>query len=560
MAESLRFDIFAIDRASHTLDKIGDHSEKMGGKLGKAGEIAGKAFALLATAAAGATVAFGYGLKAAVDYQKITAQTGAVLKSTGGAANVSAGQVKDLAEKISGYSGMTREAVTQGENLLLTFTNIHNSAGKGNDIFTRANTVLADMATALGQTPQEAATKLGKALNDPVKGLTSLQRAGIVFSDAQKKVIKHLVDTGQTAKAQSIILDQLQKKFGGSAAAAGGTFAGSMDKLKNSLMDVVVDGLTPLLPKLTEAATWLAAKLPIAIAFVSQKFNMLKARFTETGGAGDQISASIKQLWGWLSQQLLPAIEKYYQEVGPAAIKAFEALGKELVKLKPTLTFLGTVLTQLVLPVVAKVTTAILTLMVPAFKAIGWAINTIVLPVLQAMVSFWLTAVGAIVDGAAKAFGWVPGIGGKLKKAASDFDKFRDQVNDSLNGIHKNVVINFSAQTDALIRAALKVGGQQGAKLAQSAHGITHNASGTPSFQGGFTAINEAGTEVVSLPRGSEIHTASASSRMLANGGGTTVNIHLHGVTDKRGAAREIIDALQQHVKTFGPLQIKVAG
>jgi TP901 family phage tail tape measure protein len=60
--------------------------------------------------------------------------------------------------------------------------------------------------------------------------------------------------------------------------------------------------------------------------------------------------------------------------------------------------------------------------------------------------SFWnvvSSVFGFIINGAAKAFGWVPGLGPKLKDAARQFNTFRDRVNADLNGV-KSRTINVS--------------------------------------------------------------------------------------------------------------------
>jgi hypothetical protein len=92
----------------------------------------------------GLTVAMVEGVKGAMNYQKIQAQTAAVVKSSGGAAGVSAGHVAHLAKSIMDYSAFSEEAITKGENLLLTFTSIRISAGKGNDVFDQTTKTVAD--------------------------------------------------------------------------------------------------------------------------------------------------------------------------------------------------------------------------------------------------------------------------------------------------------------------------------------------------------------------------------------------------------------------------------
>ena len=51
-----------------------------------------------------------------------------------------------------------------------------------------------------------------------------------------------------------------------------------------------------------------------------------------------------------------------------------------------------------------------------------------------------LTPIGWIIHAAAAAFGWVPGLGGKLKTAAKAFDQFKNDVNKSLGGINNKTV------------------------------------------------------------------------------------------------------------------------
>jgi murein DD-endopeptidase MepM/ murein hydrolase activator NlpD len=212
--------------------------EKFGKQSSLSGRLSSNGFSRMSVAARGATAGVA-GLAAGATYlikqyeesAKVGRQTAAVIKSTGGAANVSAKQVQSLATAISNKTGIDDEAIASGENLLLTFTNISNEAGKGNKIFSEATRVITDMSVALGQDMKSSAIQVGKALNDPIKGLTALQRVGVSFTSAQKEQIKTLVDTGHGMQAQKRILRELNREFGGSAAAAATPFA----KLKVTL-------------------------------------------------------------------------------------------------------------------------------------------------------------------------------------------------------------------------------------------------------------------------------------------------------------------------------------
>jgi hypothetical protein len=71
----------------------------------------------------------------------------------------------------------------------------------------------------LGTDLKGSAVQLGKALNDPIAGVGALSRVGVTFTETQKDMIKTMVEAGNVAGAQTLILDELGKEFGGSAKA-----------------------------------------------------------------------------------------------------------------------------------------------------------------------------------------------------------------------------------------------------------------------------------------------------------------------------------------------------
>lgn len=163
------------------------------------------------------------------DAERQLAQT---VESTGGAAGYTATELKRMA---SGFQEVTRfgdEATIQGQSLLLTFTNI------GRDVFPQATETMLDMSQALGQDMKSSAIQLGKALNDPITGVTALQRVGVSFTESQKEQIKTLVENGRTMEAQKLILAELSREFGGSAQAAAETYTGQVEQLTNSWGDL----------------------------------------------------------------------------------------------------------------------------------------------------------------------------------------------------------------------------------------------------------------------------------------------------------------------------------
>jgi phage-related protein len=215
--------------------------------------------------------------------QKVAAQTEAVLKSTGKAAGVTATQVADLATATMKKTGIDDEAIQSGENLLLTFTNVRNEVGKGNDIFTQATGIMTDMSVALGQDVKSSAIQLGKALNDPVKGMTALRRVGVSFTQAQTDQVKAMVEAGNTMGAQKLILRELTKEFGGSAEAIGKTLPGQLAILRESFNNFAGDLVGKAIPYIERFISSIQKNWPEIDAAITGTFNEIKPTLTELG-------------------------------------------------------------------------------------------------------------------------------------------------------------------------------------------------------------------------------------------------------------------------------------
>lgn len=199
--------------------------------------------------------------------QRVGAQTRAVLESTGYAANVTADDVERLGEKWMRLSGVDDEIVKHGANVLLTFRGIRNELGEGNKIFDQSVEQLLNMAFVLQEVGSEGsssmdalqatAIRLGKALNDPVRGVTALRRVGVQFTRDEEKQIKALVESGRELEAKKIILRELQAEFGNSARAAGETFPQALERLRNTTSDLAAEYLNALVPSMQAGSEWL---------------------------------------------------------------------------------------------------------------------------------------------------------------------------------------------------------------------------------------------------------------------------------------------------------------
>ena len=140
--------------------------------------------------------------------QKKLAQT---LEVTGAAAWTTTEELNAMADAYQKATNFSSNDVTKMQTVLLGFKNI------SEDTFQSASDAILDMAEVMGMDLVSATQTVGKALDDPISGLGSLSRQGFKFSEAEKELIKNLVEAGESAKAQKIILDELNTTYGGAA-------------------------------------------------------------------------------------------------------------------------------------------------------------------------------------------------------------------------------------------------------------------------------------------------------------------------------------------------------
>lgn len=190
---------------------------------------------------------------------KAEAKVQQAIKSTRGAAKLSFEQLKQFASQLQGKTIFGDEKIlNESTAQLLTFTNI---AGEN---FKRTQAVALDLATVLDGDLKSASIQLGKALNDPVKNLTALSRAGIQFSKEQTDTIKHLAETNRLAEAQGLILKELERQYGGQAEAAAKVGLGTLQQLKNQwgdFMEQIGATLMPVVNKIAKALSGMIATL-----------------------------------------------------------------------------------------------------------------------------------------------------------------------------------------------------------------------------------------------------------------------------------------------------------
>ena len=198
-------------------------------------------------------------------------------------------RLKELADETARKTGIDQNQIKQAQATLLTFKDLAWSANDVGGNFDRATQAAIDLAAAGFGSVETNAVSLGKALNDPIAGLSALARQGVTFSEAEKEVIATLVESGNTYKAQQLILEAIEKQVGGTAEAT----ANSSDQMKVAFSQLQEDIGLKLLPVFTELATFFVDTLIPALE-----------------NAYNTVVPALKSAWDDLSAALGPIIEQ----------------------------------------------------------------------------------------------------------------------------------------------------------------------------------------------------------------------------------------------------------
>tara|TARA_R110000868_G_scaffold183905_1_gene425283 strand:+ start:1889 stop:3349 length:1461 start_codon:yes stop_codon:yes gene_type:complete len=229
---------------------------------GKKAQFALKKAALPAALALGAVTAAAAGmLKAGEAAATSNARIAQINESMG----LFGAETEKVNDRLFAYANATARATGIDQNSikatqakLLTFGALAKSADELNGAFDRATTAAIDLASAGFGDAESNAVQLGKALQDPIKGIAALAKSGVSFTAQEKEKIKTLVETNRTLEAQDLILQAIEKQVGGTALAT----ANDTDKLKVAFSQVsesiglilvpILAGLAPILTSIAD--------------------------------------------------------------------------------------------------------------------------------------------------------------------------------------------------------------------------------------------------------------------------------------------------------------------
>lgn len=204
-----------------------------------------------------------------------------VLRATGQAAGLTAQEISGLANELERSTLQTSEQVNDAAAVLATFRSI------SGDVFTDALRTATDLSAVFGNSLTGAATQLGKALEDPIRGVSALREVGVSFTRDQQEVIRALVETGEVAEAQRVILQTLEEQVGGAAGAEAGGLTGAFSRARAAAGD--------FLQSLAEQSG--------VTGFLTQEYNRLAEALDRLSGA-DFVGSPLQRQLALAQQEL----------------------------------------------------------------------------------------------------------------------------------------------------------------------------------------------------------------------------------------------------------------
>lgn len=261
---------------------------------------------------------FMYGsAKAAGEAQMAQAKLVSVLNSTRSASGQTVKSLNDLAEAMQKNTIYDDDATIAAETLLLTYNRI------SGQVFPDTIKAAADMSAIFGGDLASNTQILGRALQDPIMGMSLLRRQGIVFTEEQKKTVAQFMRTNDVASAQNVILGKLKETIGGAAEEAAKAGLGPWLQMQNALSDASKTIGNELLPYMSKFAKWVTEN---AQTIANGLIGIAKI----AGGAFQLVVGSI--------DMIIAAYLKYVDFLINTAVSAFEgilALGSKVADLLP---------------------------------------------------------------------------------------------------------------------------------------------------------------------------------------------------------------------------------
>jgi hypothetical protein len=313
-----------VSQLSKGLNQGTNEVQGFGSKMANFGKKAAAAFAVAGIAAAAFAVKFA---KDAIVAGEAAATANARIEQINksmGLFGESTNEVNkaliDYAEKTARATGVDTNSIKATQAKLLTFKELAATANEIGGNFERSTKAAIDLGAAGFGTAELNAVALGKALNDPIKGISALSRNGITFTESEKDRIKVLVESNKVGEAQNMILKAIETQVGGTAEAT----ANATDKMRvgfTQITETVGIALLPVFEKLTN----------FVIDQIFPAFDKIGAQFAGiTSQLGENLLPALDNLVTFFQDYLIPVFKAYYEfiinDLIPAIVNFFSRL------------------------------------------------------------------------------------------------------------------------------------------------------------------------------------------------------------------------------------------
>lgn len=229
-------------------------------------------------------------IEAADVQEKAVAKVDNIVRQTGEAAGFTTSQLEDMAKELQKNSLLGDEQILNDVTAqLLTFTKVTG------ETFDRAQVAAMDLATVVDTDLRSNTIQLGKALNDPIKGVTALSRAGVMFSDEQKETIETLQQSGDLLGAQNIILTELEAQYGGAAKAASEAGLGGFQRLSNAFQDL----LEPMGRAIIDLGDTFLPILNLLPGYIQDAFGIIQRVFAPVIESAQRLASRFEETTDW---------------------------------------------------------------------------------------------------------------------------------------------------------------------------------------------------------------------------------------------------------------------
>jgi hypothetical protein len=522
-----KFDPTGIKQAQSALGGFGKSLLSVGALVAGAFAIRGIAnFAMESVIAA----------ERAQQFNDILVQVAKTTNTFGGNLTAGTDRLLKFADAQELVIGVEAELIKETQAVLLSFKSVGQSADEVGGSFDRATMAAFDIAGVLKTDAKSAAVQLGKALENPIRGLTALGKAGTTFTDQQKEQIRVLVESGNLLGAQTLILDEIESQYGGVAEAAA---LGSvkMQLAFGQIQDALGEALAPAFEKFT--TYFITEVVPPLTKFFEDDFPRI-----------------IEEL-----KPIVEGISVFFQEVGEG-LKEFLDIDEDVSLLEGILGKLSALGDN---PEFLAFVDSVKTI----FQDIGAVLPGIVFnlgelaaklsPLLEGTLKNVLPLLSdllRIVDGIDFFLGEILDRFGEFDDEGPSFLDFIDRLINPMARLQvaiKAIADGFDAAVAAFKRFQA-LGGFEGTGVI-TPPGAKKRAGGGRVTGGMSYLVGEMGPEIFQPGRGGNI----VSNDRIGSGGGTNITINVTAGMGTNGAqvGEQIVNAIRRYERTSGPVFVK---